>query len=283
MKPQMVILALAALLFVAPCLAGASTTVILNSYCSISQLPSGTQVAFHMSNIGNGTAVNVTAVPQLYSVGLSLSPQSAQMGTLQPGANATANFNVSSYTYPGSYVAGFAVQYGQGSSQIATVYPCPIDIGQQEQNYVEITRLNYSKGAIKASFVNLASTPLHASIYVLAPYDVFVSGRVLNETLKPGVQFNRTFNVTLYPPSGVTNATYVVAFATSYIADNISVSGYSTVLVPQRASGGSLFQWFDYLAIAVIVVLVALIILSVAIGRHRRRARAGTRTRQHKS
>lgn len=283
MKLHTALLVLAVLLVIAPSFASAVTTVTLNAHCSISQTPSGTQAVFHIANTGNGTAANVTITPQPHSVGLSLNPQSTQIGSLHPGTNATASFNVSSYTYPGSYVVGFAAQYTQGPAEITTLYPCTITIGQQQQNYVDISYLNYSRGRIKASFINFASMALPVSIYVMAPYGVFVRGSSFNATLEPGVPLNSTFNVTLYPPSGVTNATYAVAVSTSYVTNNTSVSGYSTVLVEQGASKGLSSQWFEYTVIAVIAALVALILFSATFGRRRRRTHAEARFAKQRS
>lgn len=274
MKASIMLLALAMLIAVAPALAGASTTVTLNSYCSVSKLPSATQVVFHIANIGNGTAFNVSVAPNLYSTGLNMSPSSASLSSLLPGTNASTGFNITSYRFSGSYAIGFTVLYTQVSAALATIFPCTVNIGARPQSEVEIVALNYSKGKIKASLVNLANKPLPVSLYVIAPQNVYVGNRYSSATLQPGVLVNETFNVTIYPPAGVTNATYDVSIATSYVENNVSYSGYSTVIVPENAPHSASFPWAAYAVVAVIAALIALITFSFVAGRRRRNAHA---------
>ncbi len=236
----------------------ASSTVTLSGYCT---QPQSSAVDFHLWNSGNGTARSLSIAP--YSEGVSFQGQNQSLAYLSQGSNVTLTFNVSSYPYPGSYVIGFLARYYQQGLQVSASFPCIIFSGSQSHSLVQLGSFNYSHGSIHAIFYSLEPYAVNATIFTITPPNIYVRGSPTQVTIPAAGrgEYNATFNVTVYQPSGVTGASYSAAVALQYVSGGMSHALFGNLAISaggqQVPSGQSLINYALYAAIASIVVLIA--------------------------
>ncbi len=238
--------------------AGASTVTLTGTCTGQTLTANSSTLYFYLSNTGDGAATNLLIVPRLF--GLSTYEQSENLSALDPASNASFAFHTSNFSYPGTYVGGFILEYEQGSSQYISTFPCMYSILNSTRSLVSVQSSNITPKRLTLSLASLSSVPLNVTAFVLAPPTFTI--KPANQTLRmpPDTISTMLFNITSPHMSGVS---FTIGAIISYVSGGKHYAYLvDNVLLFPSGSGGSNS---GYLLIALIVGVVAVILILIAV------------------
>ena len=271
MRMLLIVLALAMLLYVG---AGNASTVTLVGSChtSFNAGASSGAIRFTISNIGNGTASNIIAVPHIG--GASTSNLSEAYGLLAPFSNHTFSFTLYNASSPGIYPEYFTIEYAQGSASVFEVFPCLGNIGANTTSLVSIIGMSRKGNKIIANIYSLSSEPLNVTLSTVAPPNIGISSSNVTVLMQPNSEYNATFNITsrnITSYGSISNESFTFSVFISYIKNNLHYSSLGVMHIQQNAPVSHPLPIFLIGITAIFIAVIALIALSLFKGKGRKR------------
>ena len=243
---------------------GASTVTLTGTCTGQTLTANNSTLYFYLSNTGDGTATNLLIVPRLF--GLSTYEQSENLSALGSSSNVSFAFHTSDFSYPGTYVGGFLLEYDQGSSQYLSTFPCMYSVLNSTRSLLSVQSSNITPKRLTLSLASLSSVPLNVTAFVLAPPTFTINPANLTLRMPPDSISTMLFNITSPHISG---ASFTISAIISYVSGGRHY-GYllNNVLLFPVGSGGS---HPAYLLIALIAGIVAVILVLIAVALVKRR------------
>jgi hypothetical protein len=239
--------------------AGAATVTLTGTCTGQILTPSNNTIYFYLSNTGNGTATNLLIVPRLS--GLSTLEQSGNVSILYPNSNVSVSFATTNFSYPGTYVGGFYLQYSQGTSIYTATFPCAYSIGNKTQSLVRVQGSHLTPARFTLSISNFASSPVNTNITVLAPPEFSISPSTINLAMPPFTIENVSFNIT---SPKISNSFFTLSAIISYVSGGkhyVALSNNQLDFGPP--TGGSSPLFLIIATSSVVVVLIVLIAVAL--------------------
>ncbi|MGC8669598.1 MAG: hypothetical protein ACP5TL_00380 [Candidatus Micrarchaeia archaeon] len=234
----------------------ASTTVTLSGSCQNLQINSSNPyLFFRLSNEGNGVASSVIVEP-LFN-GFSTYNGSFGINQLEPNSTYEFYFKLYNFSENGSFVEPIIVDYQQGSSSFAALFPCVVSVGKPTHSLLEVSSSQFKSGILNVTLINIANYTIKGTVAVYASPSFKVKPARENVSVGPFATVSEYFNISLPHYS---NATIPVSVSAYYSRDGLH---YSTLAVIPIVMSGAKSDLKELTIIAVSAIIIAILLLIV--------------------
>ncbi len=235
-------------------------TVTLSGGCTPTVINSNT-ITFTLSNSGNDSAFNMVLTPFIQTAQATNSTYS--INSLGPGGSATINVSVTKVGEPGTSGAYFVLEYQQGTSVFAAVFPCLVHFFSASSSAVLLTENStvYKNGTAlaKVTAINEAGIPIAANVsLVIPPSFSYLSSKFHVVNLTSFGSANVTFALS-YPAGQV--ASYSAAAFVHYLQNGTSYAYFIPFVIkppPLTSSyAPTLIEGGAAAAVVIVILLIA--------------------------